>query len=294
MLYVLSEFFKFYLKDFYMLYLVSTPIGNLKDISDRAKETLAGVDLIACEDTRTTGTLLNLLGVKHGPLTAYHEHNADKVRPVLIEKLKKGVQIALVSDAGTPLVSDPGFRLVRECRSQNIPVTTVPGANAVLSALQLSGLPSDSFYFGGFLPPKSVARIQTLQGIKDLPATVIFYDTPNRLMATLKDILTALGNRQMAVVREITKKFEETRLDTVQNLIDYYTENGEPKGEIVLVIAKADKSQQMMSEAYIDELILKTLKTSSVRDVAQIVSQITGVPKKQIYKRVVELNGQSS
>ena len=274
-----------------MLYLVSTPIGNLGDISERAKETLATVDLIACEDTRTTGALLNLLGIKHGPLTAYHEHNADKAKNVLIDKLKKGVSIALVSDAGTPLVSDPGFRLVRACREENLPVTTIPGANAVLSALQLSGLPSDSFYFGGFLPPKSAARKQTLESIKNLQATLIFYDTPNRLSDTLQDILSVLGNRQMAVVREITKKFEETCIDTVQNLIDYYNQNGTPKGELVLVIDRADKSQTALTDKQIDEMILKTLQTSSVRDTAEIVSQTTGLSKKQIYKRAVDLNG---
>ena len=274
-----------------MLYLVSTPIGNLGDISERAKETLATVDLIACEDTRTTGALLNLLGIKHGPLTAYHEHNADKAKNELIDKLKKGVSIALVSDAGTPLVSDPGFRLVRACREENLPVTTIPGANAVLSALQLSGLPSDSFYFGGFLPPKSAARKQTRERIKMIKATLIFYDTPNRLSDTLQDILSVLGNRQMAVVREITKKFEETCIDTVQNLIDYYNQNGTPKGELVLVIDRADKSQTALTDKQIDEMILKTLQTSSVRDTAEIVSQTTGLSKKQIYKRAVELNG---
>ena len=274
-----------------MLYLVSTPIGNLGDISERAKETLANVDLIACEDTRTTASLLNLLGIKHGPLTAYHEHNAEKAKTILIEKLKKGVNIALVSDAGTPLVSDPGFRLVRACREENLPITTIPGANAVLSALQLSALPSDSFYFGGFLPPKSTARKQTLETVKNLQATLIFYDTPNRLAETLQDILTILGNRQMAVVREITKKFEETRLDTVQNLIAYYDENGAPKGELVLVIDRADKTQNTLTDDQLDEMILKALKTSSVRDTAEIVSQTTGLSKKQIYKRAVELNG---
>lgn len=274
-----------------MLYLVSTPIGNLGDISERAKETLANADLIACEDTRTTGTLLNLLGIKHGPLTPYHEHNADKVKSQLIEKLKKGVNIALVSDAGTPLVSDPGFRLVRACREENLPITTIPGANAVLSALQLSGLPSDSFYFGGFLPPKSSGRKQTLEAIKNLQATLIFYDTPNRLTDTLQDILTVCGDRQMAVVREITKKFEETRIDTVQNLMYYYDENGAPKGELVLVIDRANKMQSTFTDEQIDEMITNTLKTSSARDTAEIISQTTGIPKKQIYKRVIELNG---
>ncbi|MBR5130557.1 MAG: 16S rRNA (cytidine(1402)-2'-O)-methyltransferase [Alphaproteobacteria bacterium] len=273
-----------------MLYLVSTPIGNLGDISERAKETLSHVDLIACEDTRTTGALLTLLGIKHGPLMAYHEHNADKAKKTLIEKLKLGINIALVSDAGTPLVSDPGFRLVRACREENLPVTTIPGANAVLSALQLSGLPSDSFYFGGFLPSKTSARKQTLQGIKDLPTTIIFYDTPNRLEETLKDMLLVCGNRQVAVVREITKKFEETCIDTIQNLIDYYAQNGAPKGELVLVIDRPDKTTAELDQNQIDKMIIKALKTSSARDTAEIVSKTTGLPKKQIYKRVMELN----
>ncbi|MBR4927812.1 MAG: 16S rRNA (cytidine(1402)-2'-O)-methyltransferase [Alphaproteobacteria bacterium] len=272
-----------------MLYLVSTPIGNLGDISLRAKETLASADLIACEDTRTTRSLLTLLGIKHGPLTAYHEHNADKVRPQLIEKLKKGIHIALVSDAGTPLISDPGYRLVRECREQNLPVTTIPGANAVLSALQLSGLPSDCFYFGGFLPSKQTARQQELNNIKNLQSTVIFYDTPNRLVDALSDILSVCGNRKVAVVREITKKFEETRLDSVQNLIDYYTQNGSPKGELVLVIDRSDTQATTLTKEQLDALILKTVQTSSAKETAELIAGMTGLSKKQIYKRVVEL-----
>ncbi len=272
-----------------MLYLVSTPIGNLGDISQRAKETLTAADLIACEDTRTTRSLLTLLGIKHGPLTAYHEHNADKVRPQLIEKLKKGVNIALVSDAGTPLVSDPGYKLVRDCRELNLPVTTIPGANAVLSALQLSGLPSDSFYFGGFLQPKHSARCQQLTAIKNLQATVIFYDTPNRLLDALNDILTVCGNRKVAVVREITKKFEETLVNYVQNLIDYYTENGSPKGELVLVIDRADTQTTDLTPEQLDALILKTVQTSSAKETAELIAGLTGLSKKQIYKRVVEL-----
>ncbi len=272
-----------------MLYLVSTPIGNLGDISQRATQTLASADLIACEDTRTTHSLLTLLGIKHGPLTAYHEHNADKVRPHLIEKLKKGVNIALVSDAGTPLVSDPGYKLVRDCRKLNLPVTTIPGANAVLSALQLSGLPSDCFYFGGFLSPKQTARQQELNNIKNIPATVIFYDTPNRLMDTLTDILNVCGNRKVAVVREITKKFEETQLDYVQNLIYYYTQNGTPKGELVLVIDRADTQTTDLTPEQLDALILKTVQTSSAKETAELIAGMTGLSKKQIYKRVVEL-----
>lgn len=272
-----------------MLYLVSTPIGNLGDISTRAREVLSSADLIACEDTRTTKQLLTLLGITPPPLTPYHEFNADAARPGLIEKLSHGVTIALVSDAGTPLISDPGYRLVRECQEKKIPYTTIPGANAVLSALQLSALPSDSFYFGGFLPPKSSARKHVFEGIKSLPATLIFYETANRLQDSLADVQAVLGNRLVAVVREITKKFEESRLDTVDNLITFYQQNGAPKGELVLVIDRADKNADTPDETDLKELILKTLKTSSVKDTAELVSGLTGIPKKQIYKLALDL-----
>ena len=205
-----------------MLILVSTPIGNLSDISNRAIETLNDADIIACEDTRTSAQLFSLIGVKAKKLIPYHEHNADSARPKIIAFLEQGLTVALVSDAGTPLISDPGYRLVRECHQKGITVTTVPGANAVLSALQLSGLPSDAFLFAGFLPNKKTARQDTLQKHKNVAATLIFYETANRLIASLEDILEVLGNREMAVVREITKKFEEVKSDTVENLLTFY------------------------------------------------------------------------
>lgn len=272
-----------------MLYLVSTPIGNLGDISERAKETLQKADLIACEDTRTTKSLLTLLGIRYGALTAYHEHNADKVRPQLIEKLKQGVTIALVSDAGTPLISDPGYRLVRDCRQHQIAVTTVPGANAVLSALQLSGLPSDHFYFGGFLPPKTTARKQTLKEVQFIPATLIFYETPHRIEESLKDILDVYGDRIVSVVREITKKFEEAKTAPVSVLLDEYRQNGVPKGELVIVVDRKSQEETEIDENKIDELILTHITKNGTKETASIVSEITGLPKKQIYKRVVEL-----
>lgn len=272
-----------------MLYLVSTPIGNLGDFSERARQTLEHVDLVACEDTRTSGQLFSLLGIKVAAVTPYHEHNADTARPKLIEKLKKGVHVALVSDAGTPLISDPGYKLVRDCQTHHIPVTTVPGANAVLSALQLSGLPTDAFLFGGFLPPKSGARKQTLETFKTVPATLVFYETANRLTDSLIDINDILGNREMAVVREITKKFEETRRDTVENLIHFYSDDeNTPRGEIVLVISRASSSSQY-SDTQLDDLIQATLKNHSVRDTVDIVTGLTGQNKKQVYKRVLEL-----
>ena len=205
-----------------MLILVSTPIGNLSDISNRAIETLNDADIIACEDTRTSAQLFSLIGVKAKKLIPYHEHNADSARPKIIAFLEQGLTVALVSDAGTPLISDPGYRLVRECHQKGITVTTVPGANAVLSALQLSGLPSDAFLFAGFLPNKKTARQDTLQKHKNVAATLIFYETANRLIASLEDILEVLGNREIAVVREITKKFEEVKSDSVEKLLTFY------------------------------------------------------------------------
>jgi len=272
-----------------MLYLVSTPIGNLGDISDRAKQILASVHLVACEDTRTSGQLFSLLGIHVAATIPYHEHNADTMRPKLIEKLKHGVDIALVSDAGTPLISDPGYKLVRDCYDNDIAVTTIPGANAVLSALQLSGLPSNAFYFAGFLPPKSSGRRKALQPLATLEATLIIYETPNRLMDMLTDIESVLGNRPMAVVREITKKFEEVRRGTVSELKAYYTESGEPKGELVLVIGRSEETNTW-TDKQIEQLILKILQTETVRDTADMVAKKTGLPRKQIYKQVLTLH----
>lgn len=270
-----------------MLILVSTPIGNLSDISKRAIETLNSADIIACEDTRTSAQLFTLLGVKAKKLIPYHEHNADTARPKIIELLKQGLTIALVSDAGTPLISDPGYRLVRDCRQNNIPVSTVPGANAVLSALQLSGLPSDAFLFAGFLPNKKTARRSALQTHKNVAATLIFYETANRLIDSLNDILEVLGNREMAVVREITKKFEETKTGQVKDLISYYMDEGTPKGEIVLVISRSNEENQETDD--VETLIRKTLKTCSARDTADLVAKATGIHKKEIYKKVLDI-----
>ena len=268
-----------------MLYLVSTPIGNLSDMSPRAKDVLQAADLIACEDTRTSRQLFTLLNIKVKATTPYHDHNADEARPKLIQKLLAGKTIALVSDAGTPLVSDPGYKLVRDCLAEGIQVSTVPGANAVLSALQLSGLPSASFYFGGFLPTKSNQRKEHLKDVINLKSTLIFYESPNRLLKTLVDINQVYGNRLMAVVREITKKFEQTKKDTVQNLINYYTQNGQPKGELVLVIEGATKSTQNTDNLI--DLIPSVRPKYSVKEASQILAQQTGLSKKQIYQAIL-------
>ncbi len=270
-----------------MLYLVSTPIGNLGDISLRAKEVLQAADLVACEDTRTSKNLFNLLGIKVKSTIAYHDHNADEARPKLLQKLKQGLTIALVSDAGTPLVSDPGYKLVRDCLKENIKVSTVPGANAVLSALQLSGLSSANFYFGGFLPTKSGARKEHLSAVQKLKSTLIFYESPNRLLKALNDILEVYGNREMAVVREITKKFEETKKDTVAHLIAYYTLNGEPKGELVLVIDGATDTPQP-SESLDWPSLIKTVRPQyPVKKAAEMLAAKTGLNKKEVYQIII-------
>lgn len=273
------------------LYLVATPIGNLGDISARATDVLTRADLIACEDTRNTQKLLTLLGISRKKLTAYHNFNADKARPEILKRLRNGEMIALVSDAGTPLISDPGYRLVQDCFEQNIYVTAIPGASAVLTALQLSGLPCHRFLFEGFLPPKTSARQKELSLLADIPATLIFYEAPQRLEETLTDMQKVLGNRQAAVVREITKKFEQSVRGNFSELLDRYHKNGFPKGEIVIVVAPAEKKQ--ISENDILEMLTDALKTMSVKDAAAFVSDQTGKAKKSLYQTALKLKDAS-
>ena len=273
------------------LYLVATPIGNLGDISTRAMEVLNAADIIACEDTRNTQKLLTLLGIKEKKLTAYHEHNADKARPHILERLRNNSMIALVSDAGTPLVSDPGYRLVQDCIDENIYVTAVPGASAVLTALQLSGLPCHRFLFEGFLPTKTSARQKELSLLAEIPATLIFYESPQRIDETLQDMLLVLGNRQAAVVRELTKKFEQTVRGTLTQLCDHYHKNGLPKGECVIVIAPAEPKKISIDD--IRDQLKEALKTMSVKEASCTVSLSTGKSKKEIYQLALEIKNVS-
>ncbi len=263
------------------LYLVATPIGNLGDISARALDVLAHADVVACEDTRVTAKLFSLLGIS-APLTPYHEHNADKVRPHLVERLKNGDMIALVSDAGTPLVNDPGYRLVQDCVNENIYVTAVPGASAVLTALQLSGLPCHRFLFSGFLPTKTAARRKELAELAAVPATLIFYEAPQRIEETLADACAVLGDRKAALARELTKKFEQTIRGTLSELISYYKENGPLKGEFVLLIAPPDKNEKPDMEVLAVSL-REALKTMSLKDAVSRTAAETGLNKKQVY-----------
>ncbi len=217
------------------LYVIATPIGHLKDITARAIETLRGVDALACEDTRVTSKLLSAYDIRVSTF-AYHDHNADAVRPQLIERLRAGERIGLVSDAGTPLISDPGFKLVRDCRAAGILVVPIPGPSALLTALAGAGLPTDAFHFSGFLSQKSGARQTELQALATIPATLVLYESNHRLPESLADMAKVLGARDACVARELTKQFEEFRHGTLPELAAHYEKAGSPKGEVVVVI----------------------------------------------------------
>ncbi len=271
-----------------ILYVTSTPIGNASDISLRALTVLAVVDFIACEDTRVTSKLLSMHGIS-GDLVSYHDHNADRVRPQIIQYLKDGKSVAFVSDAGTPLISDPGYKLVRSCHEAGLSVTTLPGASSVLSALILSGLPSNRFLFEGFLPAKTSARRDTLSGLVGLPATLVFMESAARLAKSLNDMVQVLGERDAAVIREITKMFEETRRGALSELAEFYNNAPKPKGEIMVVVGPPDMSRADFTQDKIDKMIVEGLATLSVRDCAREIANITGKPRQDIYKRALAL-----
>jgi len=276
------------------LVLVSTPIGNLGDVTRRALETLRGVDLILCEDTRVTAKLLqaNAIAVRCEPL---HEHNEDARIPRLLARLQQGVRIALVSDAGTPLMSDPGFRLVRAAIAAGIEVTGVPGANAAVLALTLSGLPPQPFLFLGFAPVKSAARLTHLNALRGaeragLSATMIWYEAPHRLAEMLAALAAVFGAREAAVARELTKRFEEVRRGDLVGLAAYYGAN-QARGEIVVVVGPG--TVEAAAPAEIDRMLTAALATMSVKDAAAAVASATGVGKKVIYARALELKENS-
>jgi 16S rRNA (cytidine1402-2'-O)-methyltransferase len=270
------------------LYLVATPIGNLGDVTLRALETLAGADLIACEDTRVTGKLTERYGISTH-LTPYHEHNAATARPKVLERLAGGAAIALVSDAGTPLISDPGYKLVRAAQAEGYPVTAIPGASSVLAALSVAGLPTDRFFFEGFLPAKQAARRERITALARLPATQVLFESGPRLAASLADLAGTIGDREAAICRELTKLHEEVRRDTLANLAAHYAQGGETRGEFVVVIAPPDENAQAVSAQDIDDMLRKTLEKISLKDAVASVADATGQPRKEIYRRALEL-----
>ncbi len=273
------------------LYLVATPIGNLADISLRALEVLAKADLVACEDTRTTRKLLSAHGIK-AVLTSYHEHNAARVRPRLMERLKCGEVVALVSDAGTPLVSDPGYKLVEAAIGAHVAVTAIPGASAGLAALTVSGLPTDRFFFAGFLPARAAARRRALGELAAIEASLVIYESARRLPAALADMAEVLGPRQGAVARELTKLHEEVRRGTLSELADHYGSAGPPKGEVVVVVGPPERGARAALDAQdLDAKLGAALGRASLRDAVAAVTAETGLPRKRVYARALELAG---
>lgn len=271
------------------LYIAATPIGHLGDITLRALATLASVDHIACEDTRVSGGMLAKYGIKK-PLLPYHDHNAKAAGEKIIALLKTGEAVALISDAGMPLISDPGYSLVHSCVEAGFAVTVIPGANAALTALAGSGLPTDQFHFAGFLPPKTAARQQAIAALATIPGTIVFYEAPQRLGASLADLAKILGGgRQAVVARELTKLFEETRRGTLNELAAFYAEQ-EVKGEIVMLVAPATEMTEPKL-ADIETMLREALKSKSLRDAVNAVSVLTGAKKSEVYDLALRLSG---
>lgn len=277
-----------------VLYVVATPIGNLSDISQRAIATLNQVDLIACEDTRTSGKLLQHLAI-NTPTWAYHEHNADVQTNKLIEVLQSGKSVALISDAGTPLVSDPGFQLVRAAHATNVRLVPIVGASAAIAALSVAGLPSNSFSFIGFLPAKTAARKKQLIVYAKRSETLIIYEAPHRILSCLHDMAEVLGNdREITYCRELTKTFETVVKTTLSQLIDFVSADAnQQKGEIVLVVAGQPTKTTVDANEH-DALLLRLLEDLTVKKAAALAADLTGIKKNAAYQRLLTLQKQSN
>ena len=267
------------------LHIVATPIGNLADITLRALAVLRRADVIACEDTRVTGKLKSTFGIS-APLISYHDHNAAKVGASLIKRLKGGDIVALVSDAGTPLISDPGYRLVGGAIDADIPVYSVPGPTASIAALVCAGLPTDRFFYAGFLPSRAGARREALNGLAAIPATLILYESPRRLSAALGDMADIMGKRDAAVARELTKRHEEVRRGTLADLALHYGAGDTPKGEIVVVIGPPEQGP-IATDDDVDKQLRVALHGNTVRDAAAEVAAATGWARRDVYQRAL-------
>jgi len=271
------------------LHLVATPIGNLRDITIRALETLAAADVIACEDTRVTHRLTEHYGIAT-PLTPYHDHNAASARPRILARMAAGEAVALVSDAGTPLISDPGFKLVRAAHEAGQMVTALPGASATLVALSASGLPTDRFFFEGFLPSKQGQRQNRIAELAAIPATLVLFESGSRLPQALADLASGLGAREAAVCRELTKRHEEVRRASLSDLADHYAGDAETRGEFVLVIGPPAENEAAASEADVDAMLRNALARGSVKDAVAAVATATGRPRRDIYRRALAID----
>ena len=268
------------------LIVTATPIGNLGDITVRALETLERVDVIACEDTRVTRRLLDRYGIG-APTLTYHEHNAERVRPRLVARLTDGDSVALVADAGTPLISDPGFKLVRAAIDAGVPVTTLPGPTAMAAALAVGGLPTNRFMFAGFLPNRPAARRRELEGLRDVDATLVFYESPRRLAAALADMADVLGPREAAVARELTKRHEDVARGPLGDLARRAAEAPPPRGEIAVVVGPP--AEREVGDRALDDALRRALARSGPRDAVDRVAADTGASRRRVYRRALEL-----
>ncbi|MBI1211501.1 MAG: 16S rRNA (cytidine(1402)-2'-O)-methyltransferase [Alphaproteobacteria bacterium] len=275
------------------LYLIATPIGNARDITLRALDVLAGADVLYAEDTRVTAKLLALHGLSR-PLKSYREHNAARIEQHILAELANGKVVGMVSDAGMPLISDPGARLVEAAIDAGHPVTTVPGPSAVTTAIALSGLPSAQFSFVGFLSAKPNERRREISKFGHVPTTLVFFESPNRLAATLADLASLLGNRQAAVARELTKLHEEVRRAPLADLAAHYAHAGAPKGEVVVVVGPPDEAEPAHDNAALDRRILEELTRHPVKEAAAIVAGQLGLPRRTVYARALELKSERS
>ncbi len=270
------------------LYIVATPIGTARDITLRALDILASADLIAAEDTRTARHLMEIHGIalRDRPLVAYHDHNGAAVRPRLLQALAEGKAVAYVSEAGTPMVADPGYVLAREAIAAGHTVTSAPGPSAVITALTLAGLPTDRFLFAGFAPNGGAARRTYLRELANIPATLVIYESPKRIQKSLKDMVLEFGAaRQAAICRELTKKFEEVIRAPLGDLAEQLADRT-LKGEIVVVI---DRNREELGEESLEEALRNALSTMSVKDAAEVVSEALGLPKRKVYQAALEL-----
>ena len=270
------------------LYLVATPIGNLGDISLRALSVLARAELVAAEDTRHSKKLLSHFGLR-GELTPYHEHNAERERPRLIARLRAGQSVALISDAGTPLISDPGYKLVRDALEQGLMVTSIPGPSAALAALTSSGLPTDSFLFAGFLPPRSGPRRARLEELKEVPATLVLFETAPRLAKSLADMADLLGAREAAICKELTKLHETVTRGLLDALAVELAERETLKGEFVVVVAPPAGNADEPSDEKIEQQLAKALKLESFRDAVRLVAEVLNVSRARVYELGLKL-----
>lgn len=272
------------------LYLISTPIGNLQDISQRALDVLNDAPIIACEDTRMTKKLFSLLGLPlNKRFITYQDHNEEKQAQQLIDLINEGNVMALVSDAGAPLISDPGYKLVSKCREQSVYVTAVPGACAVITALQLSGLPTNRFLFAGFIPNKDKARSDLFNELKNIDSTLIFYETAPRLLKTLEQAAEVFGSRKISVIRELTKMYEEVQTGSFAEVRAHFAEN-EPKGEFVFIVSPPEEPQYTAAD--IKDLLAKRLQETTLKSAVKELSEQFGLNKNDVYVLALELKNE--